>query len=510
MKITQKAGVLCISLVLLFSACRTIEPIPNTGFQQNNISAADQSTSNNIAEQEMVEVMLPSSHQNLGQLLQEIADSQNIHLEIRLAGNEPRYTLELMEAMESDNQPDIYWLAGEFSARVLDESSYYPFNFAVPASGLMLESLASMVPNDFRLLDEEKIYAFPVGAYAQGTLVNLPLLAALLGTEDLVALQRDLILCTYEEWQVMQQAIADYLVTPGRYQFSLGTGLYTMPSYRPQQAETLRGLWALATVGETDYGKNSLETSFAAAYIDPSDYLDSDPSILNELMQQPLEALYAEIEFETQNMVGHDGSLSRGEGFSLAREITAEEAQEFFENGSALFWKTDSQMAMQIERENSDLTQNLFLIPTKMPFSDANIAAVNQMYCLIIDGYLAVAGPEEAGGAAGRLLAQLFTEESSLQAMQTELNLLPFTEFYPQSNVLRALEESVGIGEYYLMPVPTASMLSTRQSMGDWINLNLMDSSEWTEEDKEDFLTAMQGMWGELELETPEEDTAIE
>ncbi len=512
MKVYQKLGALCVALSLLFSGCSTgnlaqgeaeqLPAIETSGAPQEDVSA------------QVVSVMLPSSHQNVGQVLQNVANSQNIQLEIRLADNEPRYTAELVQAMEGEDRPDLYWLPGEFAVYALDASEYYPYNLAVPASGLLLESLASMVPQAFRLFNEEKVYALPVGAYAQGTLVNLPMLAALLGAEDLIALQRDLILCSYEEWQVMQQAIADYLVTPGRYQFSLGGNLYTMPSYRPSEAESLRGLWALATVGNTSYAENGLAAAFSAAYASPAAYLYSDPEMLNEFMQQPLQALYDEIEFETQHMVGHDGALSRGENFSLAREVTAEEAQELFENGSALLWKTDSSVALQIESENTSLAGNMFLIPTKLPFSDENVAGLNQLYSLGIDGYLAVAGGEEAGGAAGQLLVQMFTDEASMQAIQNELWLLPYTEYYPQSPLLRALDESIGIGEYYLMPLAQSSLDTTQQRLGDWIHLNLMSKSEWTEEDEANFFVAAQGMWGEIipqteleeETEDPEEE----
>ncbi len=514
MKQPSKILLLCLILALFFSACSV--PMQNITTQTNESPAPSQENTSDVENAPpvatSVSVMLPNSHQALGQILQTIANSQNISLEIRLSSNEPRYTLELLEALESDDRPGLYWLPGEFTARALDSSSYYPYNLGASASGVLPQSIASMVPTDFRLLDDDKIYALPVGAYAQGTLVNLPLLAALLGTDDLISLQRDLILCNYEEWQVLQQAVADYLQTPGRYQFTLGGNLYTMPSYRPTQAETLRGIWALATVGDTSYAQNGLGTAFASVYADPADYLDSDPTLLNEFMQLPLETLYNEIEFATQHMVGHDGNLARGESFSLAREVTQEEAQQFFENGSALFWKSDSRQALQIEEENADLTQSLFLIPTKLPFEDNDVAGINQLYSLKIDGYLATVNAKETSGAAGQLLVQLFTEESSLQALQTDLYLLPYTEYYPQSHVLRSLEESVGIGEYYLMPIEPSSLYTTQQRIGDWINLYLMDSAEWTEEDKASFLTAIQSMWGEIviEPETEEDDDATD
>ncbi len=505
MKHSRKMRALGLALSLLFVSCSAQVETQETALYTNENGALPKSSESGSEgdnlEEKPVSIMLPSSQQMLGQMLETTAESQNIEVEIRLAGNEPRYTLELLEAMESDEKPDLYWMPGEFAARVLDESSYYLYNLDVPASGVMLQSVAAMVPADLRLLNEEKTFALPVGAYAQGTLVQLSLLAELLGTEDLIALQRDLILCSYEEWYVMQTAIVDYLETPGRYQFSLGGNLYTMPSYRPSQAETLRGLWALATVGNTAYVQNGITAAFSAAYTDPATYLDSDPELLNDLMQEPLEALYEEIEFETMHMVGHDGSLARGENFTLAREVTEEEAQQFFENGSALLWKCDTRQALQIEEDNPELAGDLFLIPTKLPFENDSVAVINQLYTLEIDGYLAVANAKEANSAAGELLVQWFTQEACLQATQTGLHLLPYTAFYPQSAVLRSLEESVSIGEYYLAPIEPSVLATTQQRMGDWIRLNLMDKSEWTEEDRAAFLTAVQGMWGEIALE---------
>lgn len=444
-----------------------------------------------------VSMMIPSNQQALGELLSRLAKEQNCQLTLRVGANEPRYTLELAEALAGQDAPQLYWLAGEFSGQVLAAAGAAPLD--VSATGnVALDTLARMVPTEMRVLGSEGVYGLPVGVFAEGTLVNLEMLAALLGCEDPATLGRDLIDCSYKEWKTMQQAVAAYLQKPSRYQFRLGGGVYTMPNYRPAEAENLRGLWALPTVGEAGYGKNGLSAVYSAAYADPADYLSSDPADLNLFLEEPLQALLAEIEFETLHMTNEAGALARGENFNLAGEVTAEQAKKLFAEGRALLWKGDSRQALALEDEQPALLGKLFMVPTKLPFENQEVALQNNLYSVGVDGYLCLPGPGAASPEAAALLLQLYTAPAWRSQLEDQLGLLPYTSLFPQRSLLAGLEEAVGLGEYYQQPLPQQSLAVTQQKLGEWLNLNLMGKESWEEQDKADFLVAIQGMLGEI------------
>lgn len=508
------SALLAIILAVLFSACST----PKTKGQMEAAAASTQAAGTsslaalsgaekpildgteeegNTATKEVVKIMLPASQTTLGTVLTGLAKAQNVNLQVKMGANEPRYTLELAETLLGDDPPDLYWLPSEFAARVLNTADTPPYDLAKNGASAALQALGRMVPEEMRLLDREQVLGLPLGIYAEGTLVNLPLVASLLNCSDLAALQEDLTFCSYEEWKILQTALSDYLVKPGKYQFKLAGNTYTTPGYRPENTKTLRGLWALPTVGEGVYAQNALGVVFASAFVDPADYLDSDPAMTTEFVQDGLKALYTNLEFETLHMVGANGeSLARGENWGENGEVTADQAKELFAQGKALFWKGSSQTGMQIEKEQIKLMGNIALIPTKLPFTNQEVATLNSLQATGLAGYLCLRDEKAADSAAGDMLERLYTDPVYIRALEEELQLLPYTDFYPSSPLLASLAEAVSLGDYYQLPLPQTQLIAVQKRMDDWMNINLMGKADWMEEDKAAFLTAVKGMIG--------------
>ena len=443
---------------------------------------------------EVVKIMLPNDHAAVGEVLLKVADAQNVELQVRTGQNEPQYTAELAEALAGEEPPDLYWLPGEGAARALEAAGYPPFDLS--SDGGALGAAARMVPEMSRILDFDKTYGLPLGSYAQGTLVNLPVLASLLGTEDLATLQRDLAQSSFTEWRAMVLALEEYLETPSRYQFTLAGHTYTMPRYRPEESSSLRGIFAMPTADGSAYAQNSLSTLYAAGFMDPADFLDTDPAVVGQIIQQPLDALYGAIEFETQHLTAEEGPLARGDEGMQQAQLTAKKAKQLFEQGIALFWKGDSRDGLKMEQDNPGMYGNLFLIPTKLPFETAGIEIINTLYGIGTDGYLCLASEEVASGAAGRLLVQLYTDPAFQAEVENSLYLLPYTDLYPGVPLLAKLEEAMGLGEIYILPLDQSELATVQAQIGEFVRENLMEKAEWTEEDKANFLTVAQGLLG--------------
>ncbi len=508
-RLKRRLAAITLAFCFLLSGCSTaaaMAPSQTSGPVGSSVGSTAPSSSQMAkpAGKPVVKMMIPSSQQALGDLLSQLAKEQNMDLQLLVGANEPRYTLELAEALAGEEPPELYWLAGEFSARVLAQAEQTPRKLS-EEKDVALATLAQITPAEMRILGSEAVYGLPLGVYAEGTIVNIETLAALLGSQDLATLQRDLIDCSYKEWKTMQQAVAKYLEKPSRYQFRLGSGVYTMPNYRPPEAEKLRGLWALATVGNAAYTQNGLSAVFSAAYADPADYLDSDPDETSLFLEEPLQALVDEMEFETLHMASEGGALARGDNFALAGEVTSEVAKKLFAEGTALFWKGDTRQALMLETEQPQLQDALFLIPTKMPFENQEVALLNNLYSVGVEGYLCLPGKTTPSDAAKGLLLQLYTAPAWRSAMEEQLHILPYTSLFPSRSLLAGLEEIVGLGEYYLHPLEQRRLSTAQQRAGEWLNLNLMAKAEWSEEDKANLLTAMQAMLGELNLQAEEE-----
>lgn len=457
-------------------------------------AASSQAEAEEVTEPESLRVLLPTGQTVLEDWLKKYASAQNINLTVESGGKGAQYTQTLLEQLAEETPPDLYFLEGERAARQLLAGGFLPADLQDSSSEPALAALAAMTPPATRLLDGQKVYGMPLGTYAEGTLVNLPMLASLLNTDDLAGLVRNLRDCSYNEWKVLLEAIEAFLEQPKKYGVKLNSQSYTLPRYRPDQASALRGIYANSTTNAAALLVNNLSTAYAAAFLDPADLLDTDVADVPALMEGALDALYDQLEFESQHFATEDGPLARGEAFATAPRISDSDARTMFAEGQALLWKADTREALRLEEEFPALSGKLALIPNKLPIQQEDIAQINTLYGISCGGYLCINPTTAARQPAGRLLVECFTQEEGRTVLEEELFLLPHSDLYPQNTLLAQLDDSFGLGFVYVLPLTRTDLDVPQTRMGEWVYMYLMGKAEWTDEDRASFQVAGQSV----------------
>lgn len=442
-------------------------------------------------------VILPPGQQELGEVLKEVAAAEGIGLEVEILTGEQGY-LQALIAGYGEKAPDIYWASDEADAKDLYDNGILPVNMRNPEGGLAIYSLSRMTPIETRILDPRNVYGLPVGIASEGTLVNIDQLASLLGTGDLTALQRDLTFCSYEEWVALCEGISAYLAKPAKTTLTLSGSKYTMPRYRPENAQRQRGLYAMATGQPASLLQNTLTAAFATAYQDPAALMATTQEEMAQVMAQPMRAVFGRLAQDTLYMTQSDGPLTRGEGYAETEKISAEAAEELFIGGTALFLKGDTQTGMRLQLENPALDGRLVLIPNKLPLENENVAVINEMFGISARGYLCVGESAANKQAALDLLVALFTTDTGTKALEQRLHQVCFSSPYPNNLLQRQLMDALSFGNVYPLPASTSSLTAVATVLGEWASSELMSLEEWGEEQENSFVNMAQGTMASL------------
>lgn len=453
-------------------------------------------------------LMLPPGQTALASVLDTVVSAEGHTLQVE-TGSEADYQLSLRRRLEESGGPDLFWVEGEKQAWQLLGEDFIPFeDLAGSGSSSLMQALADMVPADSRLLQADSVYGLPVGFYAQGYLVNLPVITALLGSDDEDAVLHDLTQATYEQWGAMAAALASFLEHPQKLEIQLGTTTYVTPRYRPESAQAVRGIFAVGTGEAKDYFQNTLSAVYGAAFGSAADLLQSTEQERGALLSDPLGAaldlLYAETLFMTQE----SGLYRRGEDFLDTQRLTVQQAEELFTSGAALFMHSSSARGLELEQQNPDIKNSLALVPTKLPvrvhLAEGEEQLLYQEYAYSQQGYLCINPDSRKKDAAAAVLLRLFTSDQGQALLTEKLYLLPFTQLYPGERIHRQLAGALAGGEAYQIPADAQLLESQQRRLGEWVLLQLMSKEEWDESDDESFLSTAVGYLAVLAAEEGE------
>lgn len=496
-------------------------PISSTPPQDDSPEPAPQS----------LKILLPSSQESLADMLTQMAAKEGIGLQIETAVYGDRYAAAVEAAMNSTSPPDIIWLSKAADAQgiragtaLLDLSG----QDATPS----MRALSAMVPAAARYADEDAVLGLPLGSSAEGYIVNLDLLCALLDTADVTALRADLMACSWQQWQTLAATVEAYLSSPQKTVVEIGYHSYTLPRGRPSIAQPLRGIFAVADADNEALVGNALEAAVTAAFSSEAELLAADVDTRTQRLRPALEAMLALVGLETRHMARSSGALSRGERYNMAAKVNQEDAVALFTDKTALFLRGSSQLVLGLEAENPALEGRLMLIPLKMPpvpdaetedeaddssaaasSSDASeaeedeeaptgqpalsladeIAANNRTLLHSTGGVLCVSS--KAPKAAQNLLLRLFTTDEGRAAITQEMQLWPFSSPAPTGSVHTQVANAVVSGAGRLVQWPTA-LAAAKESMGAAIMEGLMQQESWPEDLRADFVNTALGALG--------------
>ncbi|MGD9559733.1 MAG: hypothetical protein AB7V55_03900, partial [Oscillospiraceae bacterium] len=315
--------------------------------------------------QTALRALLPTGQDALEQLLQQMAAEEGLELEIETAAAGNRYADAVNEALGGENAPDIFYLKGDAEVKRVDAGQMA--DLLDDAASAPMRALAALVPQPARIVDSQRVYGLPLGQQAAGYLVNVELLAPLVGAQDTSALLADLQACTWQQWQALAEAIEAYLPAPSRRQVTIGHHSYTMPGSRPGIAQPLRGVFAVPDGDAEKLMQGGLEAAIHLAFDDYSTLLAANDTEKAQRLWAAAEGLLGMLALETQHMARESGPLARGERYRTTERNSNTKAIELFVGRTALFMRGDSALAGALQAQYPELTGKLALIPYKMP-----------------------------------------------------------------------------------------------------------------------------------------------
>ncbi len=443
-----------------------------------------------------VKAFLPSDQPVLEELLREAAAAQGMELAVKRAAPGSKYVEQLAADEAAGNVHDICWVEGEAAALELYKQDVSMMDLDSAAAGTQMQSLARLVPPYARLLNRQAVSGLPVGAYASGTLVNLPLLAALLNAKDLNALEADLARCSFDEWEALLLAVRQYLAKPEPLHVTLSGTAYTFPSFRPETAKELRGTYAMPTAASEAVYANEIDAALASVFETPASLAATPAEERAAMVAGALDVLYNAVDFESSLAANEDGVLLRGEGFGAAAAIDDGAAEEMFASNITLFLRGDTRQGLRLEAEHPTMENCICIVPAKLPAWDEAPQRTNEKLALSTAGVLGVSLRAGAKDEAVAVLLRLFTSQQGRRDIEGQMYLLAFSDLAPKGRLLRDISAAAGSGSYYIPAQERRKTLTQSGQLSKWVGANLMDKAVWDETDKASFRTAAKGIVG--------------
>ncbi len=482
-------------------------------------------------------VLLPAESDVLAGLLAQMAEAEGIALTVLAAHDTEAYIAQVLAALAEPDAPDMVFLEGYSDAQVV--GAWQLEDLAGTESPAPLAALARLVPTGSRLLENSRVYGLPLGWRAEGYLVDMDMLAALLGASSPAQLLADVQKATWAQWSQMLAALEIYLARPAMMRVPLGDNAYITPARRPQIARPLRGIFAFADAAPEAMMQSALDAALYAPYENPRDWLRVPETEKRELLFPSLEALYALMDFETLHMARTEGAVYRGPDYLVHPALSREEAGELFGEGTALLYRADTQTGFALAQAHPRLEGRLALLPVKLPppvlaaeeggadgtedasssqsagasgssggetqtetpeeeaaeetaarRTAAGIEAHNSRCWYSAGGYLCVNMQSINKEAAQALLLRLFTTREGAEGIQSGLHLHPFGQLLPQDGLSAQLAGMAATTESPLLPAPESILAGAGQAIGAHVATQLIGVEEWDEEEAYGFLVA--------------------
>lgn len=501
------ALILCFIFCLgLLAACangghtaQSIEPPAFVPSAQSSQSAAS------IPQNTPLRIMLPDGHTQLADIVRQFAYDDGIDIEIIRGRQSVGYAGEVQNALENENAPDLVWLNNFAEFAEIDGNNYFA-QFNAQSTEPTLQTIAGGVPQRMRINGEEGVYSLPAGYVAQGYLVNIDMLAALLNESNRQNLLNNLVMCSFEQWKMLIISLEEYLKNPGRIEITLAATKYITPGQRPNIARGLRGMFALPDADGYELLDGILTSALCAPFSNELAAISASDEELTDKIYPLLGSLMRALEFETKHLTRAEGALTRGSEYAETWDkLSFNDALGLFSSGTALAIRANSQTALLLGQEIPTLRDKLALIPIKLPLmpreDDDPAASQEAMQALAYHNnrlWVASAGAfymnknTENKNAITAFLLRVFTGRESTEAFEN-LGIVPFAPYTAQESlletqILNAVQGQSGA----LLPVQPASWLRAQTVIGEYVRDELLDKDEWLADEVDGFFTIAQ------------------
>ena len=300
-----------------------------------------------------------------------------------------------------------------------------------------LSSVASGIPAGLQLNPAGiGSYGVPLVLEGYGYIFDKEMISALFGKENSENLINDLKTCSFTEFEGFVAAVDTYISAPSAAEITIGGSKYTFAKEKNGKALNLTGVFSLSSES-TRAMEHLLSTALAAKFASRYEVMTAAEEAVSG-MNDILSAYVEVLDLHTSHISGAEGSIGRGDEFT-GGDYNYSTAVDLFTRGNALFYPGGTFDTGDFEKSAEGFSENLDIIPMKLPLSDDEITAAGmtaeklQSSIVIGSRYYLTVNPkaDEASSAAAKdFINWIYGNEAGKNAFSSAFGGVPFNFEY--------------------------------------------------------------------------------
>lgn len=308
-----------------------------------------------------------------------------------------------------------------------------------------LSALTSKIPTGIQLHSAGiGSYGIPLVLEGYGYILDRGMFDDLFGAQNTENIINDLRSCSFTEFESFVTAVETYISSPSEAKIRIGENEYNFLPEKTGKANNLTGVFSLSTEG-TRATEHLLSTALGSRFRSRYDVMNADENSVSGT-KSVLNAFMTVLDFQTSHIAGLEGTIGRGDEFT-GGDYNYSTAIDLFTRGNALFYPGGTSDAEDFEKSSPGFSENLDIIPMKLPLSDEDITAsgmsTEKLRSSIIIGsryYLALnpAADENKSAAARDFINWIYNDEKGKTAYSDAFGTVPFNFEYLETDISKA------------------------------------------------------------------------
>ena len=366
-------------------------------------------------------------------LTEEYSKATGKKISTKLAGNDFMGEMQSNSAViyVVDTNSDLSeWHSEGLFSDLLNDSGFSSLTSGIPA-GLQLNPAGI------------GSYGIPLVLEGYGYIVDKNMFSSLFGEENVENLINDLKTCSFTEFEGFAAAVDTYISAPSAAEITINGNKYVFAKEKTGKALNLTGIFSLNNES-TRAMEHLLSSALAAKFASRYEVITAAEETVSE-MEDIFEAYVEVLDLHTSHVAGAEGSIGRGDEFT-GGDYNYSTAVDLFTRGNALFYPGGTSDAADFEKSAEGFSENLDIIPMKLPLSDDDITAAGmnaeklQSSIVIGSRYYIAVNPkaDEASSAAAKdFINWIYSNESGKNAYSSAFGGVPFNYEYIIGNSMQ-------------------------------------------------------------------------
>ena len=279
-------------------------------------------------------------------------------------------------------------------------------------------------------------YGIPLVLEGYGYIFDRGMISAIFGEENSEKIIEDLRTCSFTEFESFVSAVETWIASPSAAKIKIGENEYTFAAEKTGKAVNLKGIFSLNSES-TRAMEHLMSYALAAKFRSRYDVMSVTEEAVSG-MEKVFDAYARVLDFHTSHIAGVEGTIGRGEEFA-GGDYNYSTSIDLLTKGTALFYPGGTSDTADFEKSSAGFSENLDIIPMKLPLSDEDITAsgmtAEKLQSSIVIGsryYLAVnpKADENLSAAAKDFINWIYNDEAGKTAYSSAFGGVPFNFEY--------------------------------------------------------------------------------